>query len=125
MKTISWQYVGMIAKEVDLALINKEVQLNILLPEGFHGQHHTSEVRYGQQDISSLTFAHLPDHLEFIPWSFLFDLPHHLQGLIHLRIHLAFLFFFPEKFLSLGRFVARSRAYSSPQVFEKIVVLPR
>ena len=52
------------------------------------------------------------------------DLPHHLQGLVHLCVDLVFLLFFPEKFLRLGRLVARPRSHSPLQILEKTVVLP-
>ena len=47
MEAVSGQYVGMVAKEVDLALVDEEVQLHVLLPEGLHRQHNASDVRYG------------------------------------------------------------------------------
>lgn len=101
MKSISRKDIGMLAKEMYLTLVNKEVQLYLLFPKSFHSQDNTVNVRFSKNYLACLTFTKSLYHFELVSRLLLFDIPYHLQSLAHLGIYFCLLFLFTEIFLGL------------------------
>lgn len=113
-QAVSREDVWVLAVEVNLALVDEEIQLDVLLSKCLHGQHAPAQVRKSQQYLSCLALAHPADHLKLILRLLWLNFPHHSQCLVQLPRHLRLLSFLSKILLSFVRFISCPRSDLSP-----------